>query len=85
VGITWKDNIELLDEIFLAYSPYLEKIEWAYEIMLLFVRALRGNGSVKVPLLGNGSVEISLSLLGNVLAKILLSLLDNGSVETLPR
>jgi hypothetical protein len=59
---------------FLAYFPYFEKIEEAYEITLLSVcvpvcspLSLLGYGPVKVPtsLLGNGSVKIPLSLLGN--------------------
>jgi hypothetical protein len=64
----------------LAYFPYLESTEQAYEITLLSVRVC----VYPLSLLGNGSVKITLSLLRNGSVKIPLSLLGNGSIETLP-
>jgi hypothetical protein len=63
---------------FLAYFPYFEKTEEAYEITLLSV-------CFPIILLGNSSVKIPLSLLGNGSGNIPLSLLGNGSVEPLQR
>jgi hypothetical protein len=67
--------MQCLRNDFLAYSPCIEIIEWAYDIMLLSVcLCLRVCVCVSpLSLLSNGSVKISLSLLGN------------NSVETLPR